>query len=58
MHLLNENKELIGEVSCHILAAEHKESGLYIRMTLWQRCETLQKMCLCWQPNNQSAMQT
>ena len=56
MHLLNENKELIGEVSCHILAAEHKGRGLYIRMTLWQRGETLQKTC--WQPNNQSAMQT
>ena len=28
MHLLDENKELIGEVSCHILAAEHKGRGL------------------------------
>ena len=56
MYLLAENKELIGEVSCHILAAEHKGRGLYIRMTLWQRGETLQKTC--WQPNNQSAMQT
>ena len=54
---LQEKRELIAEVSCHMLAAGKKGSGLYIRrMTPWQRGETLQKMC--WQPNNQSARQT